>query len=373
LSLGEQSGSEREAAGVAITASRLTKAYGHYQALGDGLDLHVPAGCFATLLGPSGSGKTTTLRCIAGLERPDGGRISLGSKVVFEGGGTFVAPQGRNLGMVFQSFAVWPHMTVAANVAYPLKIRRKSGGRRDIDNAVGRTLAQVGLAAFRDRYPGQLSGGQQQRVALARAIVANSPVVLFDEPLSNLDAQLREQMRRELRILHAELGMTALYVTHDQTEAMELSDLVFLMDAGQIVQSGPPVEVYERPTSVFACQMMGAANVFTIARVEDGGQDQTVRVQLREGLSLVARAPRGDAAAPAHVALRPHRIELCAEGDAGAITGQVLDFAYLGERARTTVRVGEADVRIDAFSAGRRLQKGDTAAFRVAPDDVILI
>ena len=342
-----------------------------------GLDLYVPPGAFATLLGPSGSGKTTTLRCIAGLERPDGGEIAIGSQIVSDERGIFVSPQKRGLGMVFQSFAVWPHMTVADNVGYPLKIQHwRITGREqsDIDRTVIETLDLVGLTEYRDRYPSQLSGGQQQRVALARALVGNPSLVLFDEPLSNLDAQLREQMRFELRSLHERIGMTALYVTHDQAEAMELSDIVFLMDEGRIVQSGPPFEVYERPDSVFSCKLMGPANIFEIATIDANSDSGTVRVSLKEGFSLTARPARDNVRQSTHVAVRPHRFILSADSGVDANSRcHIDDIAYLGERVRYTLSIGTTTIRVDAFVGGRRLKKSDIVSISVDPGDVILI
>jgi ABC-type Fe3+/spermidine/putrescine transport system ATPase subunit len=217
------------------------------------LDLEVRKGAFVALLGPSGCGKTTLLRMIAGLESPSGGTIRLGEKKLF-GESADVPPEKRGFGMVFQSYAVWPHMTVADNVAYPLRIRGVEKAERE--KRVGQALSLVHLESLRDRYPHQLSGGQQQRVALARGLVMEPPVLLLDEPLSNLDAKLRAEMRREIRDLHRKLGITILYVTHDQREAFEMSTEVVVLNEGRIEQRGTPEEVRARPAPGFVSEFL---------------------------------------------------------------------------------------------------------------------
>src|SRR5213080_1146650 len=213
------------------------------------------------LLGPSGSGKTTLLRSVAGLERPDAGKIELRGKIVFDAGSGFEIPaEQRGLGLVFQSYAIWPHRSVFENVAYGLRLRRAR--ETDIQKRVGEVLERLGLGHLGDRYAHQLSGGQQQRVALARAMVYNPPVLLLDEPLSNLDAKLREDARAWLREIIKQTETSALYVTHDQTEALAIADRVLLLDRGQIQQDGTPQEIYGRPTSQFAAEFMGSNNRF---------------------------------------------------------------------------------------------------------------
>jgi len=242
-----------------IEISRLGKRFGNTDVL-HGVDLTVEAGELVTLLGPSGCGKTTTLRCVAGLERPDAGRIAIGGDEMASGDGRrFVAPERRNVGMVFQNYALWPHMTVFANVAYPLRVRRAP--RREIGGRVMEALDAVGMAPYAERLVTQLSGGQAQRVALARAIVARPRVLLFDEPLSNLDARLRISMRQEVRAAHERTGTTSLYVTHDQEEAIALSDRVGVMRDGIIEQFGTPREIYERPATRFVATFVGFENV----------------------------------------------------------------------------------------------------------------
>ena len=242
-------------------------------------------GEFLTLLGPSGCGKTTTLRAIAGFETVDAGRIVIDGRTVSDPAkGIHVAPENRNFGMVFQSYAVWPHMTVAQNVAYGLhnmKLSRTEGQER-----VRRVLRMVGLEGEIDRPATMLSGGQQQRVALARAIVYEPKVLLFDEPLSNLDAKLRERMRLELRRLQAELGITSVYVTHDQEEAMVVSDRVIVMEKGRIRQIGTPQEIYDRPVSRYVAQFIGSANIFAarVRQVDGSARRVAVEAQVGEGV-----------------------------------------------------------------------------------------
>ena len=233
----------------------------------DNVSFEVATGKLLTLLGPSGCGKTTTLRSIAGLEEPDGGEIQIGSTVVFsKTRGFSLPPNRRRVGMVFQSYAIWPHMTVFQNVAYPLEGSGVS--KIDVRKRVEQVLALVGLEAFIERPAPFLSGGQQQRVALARALVAEPEVLLLDEPLSNLDAQLREQMRVELRALQQRVGLTAVYVTHDQIEALAISDVVAVMSAGRLVELGPPQQIYDWPKTRFAAEFIGAGNVVPVRETQ---------------------------------------------------------------------------------------------------------
>ncbi|MBI3938676.1 MAG: ABC transporter ATP-binding protein [Betaproteobacteria bacterium] len=322
-----------------IRIQGLAKSYGEVAAV-KGIDLAVERGEFVTLLGPSGSGKTTTLRMVAGLEQPDHGTVEVGGTVM-NGAGVNVPAHRRNMGMVFQSYAVWPHKTVYDNVVFPLRMKRV--GRGEQRARVERMLAMVGLPheEYGRRFPAQLSGGQQQRVALARALVADPQVILYDEPLSNLDAKLRDSMRLLLRSIHDELGVTALYVTHDQLEAMVLSDRVCVMNHGEIVQQGAPRDLYERPSDLFVAEFIGQANVLPIleAHPRDGV------FQVAEGIAIkVPEANRRNAARPQKLVIRHHQIRLHGAAAPGAerdnIFGAVVRHAmYLGDRVRYTLEI----------------------------------
>jgi iron(III) transport system ATP-binding protein len=248
-----------------VTVEQLVKSYGATPVV-KGLSLEIASGEFLALLGPSGCGKTTTLRVIAGLERAQSGRVTIDGQVV-EGGGAFVPPEKRQLGMVFQSYAVWPHLTVEENVAYPLQLKKVA--RADIASKVTAALTQVRLHGLATRRPDQLSGGQLQRVALARALVAQPRVLLLDEPLSNLDAALRDELRAELGHLRSQLGLTFIYVTHDQGEALGLSDRVAVMNEGQLEQLAAPHDIYQSPASPFVAHFVGGATLLK-GRIEQG-------------------------------------------------------------------------------------------------------
>ena len=312
----------------AVSVERLVVSYGKTRAV-DAVGFSVARGEHLTLLGPSGCGKTTTLRAVAGLERPDCGRITIAGQTVYDGGSRVdVPPEARGLSMVFQSYAIWPHMTVAENVAFPLRARGIS--RAETRAAVGRALALVDLAGFADRPATRLSGGQQQRVALARAVAFGTGTVLFDEPLSNLDAQLRVQMRTELVDLRRELGFAAIYVTHDQDEAFSLSDRILLMRAGRIEQEGTPEEMYGAPRTRFAAAFLGVRNVLEAelrgcqARLADGsvlraaGPDGACAIAFRPGAVVLGQGHPATihrvsfAGDLLHVFLRSGPIEICA-------------------------------------------------------------
>jgi iron(III) transport system ATP-binding protein len=244
----------------------------------DAMTLHVARGEFVTLLGPSGCGKTTTLRIMAGLEEPDEGKVYIGDRLVNDSAaGVFVPPERRAVGMVFQSYAIWPHMTVFGNVAFPLRVRRRTPDQ--VRRRVTEVLQLVGLGGLAERPASALSGGQQQRVAIARAIVYEPDVLLMDEPLSNLDARLREEMRNELRSLQRRLGMTTVYVTHDQEEAMVLSDRVVMMDRGRMLQVGPPEEIYLRPADATVAEFLGSPTLLdAVVRRCEIGSDGRVEI-----------------------------------------------------------------------------------------------
>jgi iron(III) transport system ATP-binding protein len=265
----------------------------------DDLAIEIDPGEFLVLLGPSGCGKTTTLRCIAGLESADEGTIAFGDKTVFDASARVdVPPNKRNIGMVFQSYALWPHMTVRENIGYPLRARRVK--RATASEWIEEVAGLVDCGALLDRYPGQLSGGQQQRVALSRGLVARPDLVLFDEPLSNLDARLRDQVRTEIHELHERLHFTAVYVTHDQTEALALGDRLAIMRAGMIEQLGAPEQVFEEPATEYVAGFIGMGNRLELERHDGGWQHGDVSCQVDLGFldddlgTVVARARAED-------------------------------------------------------------------------------
>ncbi|MEW2545545.1 ABC transporter ATP-binding protein [Streptomyces sp. NPDC047002] len=316
-----------------------------------GVSFTVEDGELFTLLGPSGCGKTTTLRSVAGLERPDGGTIALSERVLFDSArGINVPANRRELGMVFQSYAIWPHMTVAKNVSFPLDILPSSRRppRDEIDRRVRRMLEVTELGAYTDRSATKLSGGQQQRLALARALVIQPEVMLLDEPLSNLDAKLRESMRFELKRLQTELGLTAIYVTHDQSEALVMSSRIAVMNEGRVEQIGTPDEIYGRPATRFVAEFIGTSNFVrgTVASV-DG---DAVAVDTPEGRLLCS----GAAAAPAVgaevlLSIRPEAVSLARDPHPGAVNqwaGEVLNRAFMGDAVDHVVRVGAQEIRI---------------------------
>jgi ABC-type Fe3+/spermidine/putrescine transport system ATPase subunit len=299
------------------------------------VDLDVATGELVTLLGPSGSGKSTTLRCVAGLERPTRGVIAIqGDAVCDTARRLWIKPEHRRLGMVFQSYAVWPHLSVFDNIAYPLRVRRTS--QAEIQRKVEAVAELVALSAFLDRSATQLSGGQQQRVALARAIVAEPRAILFDEPLSNLDAKLRERMRREIKALVRKTGLTALYVTHDQAEAFAISDRIAVMDAGRISQVGTPREIYRQPHSRYVADFVGAANIIvgTVTRGLLHAPDL--------GLELPVNAPDGQA----EIAIRPEQIAIATAPAAGSRAAVETDREYLGGYAMLNLRLGVTELRV---------------------------
>lgn len=326
---------------VLLGIDNISKRFGDTRAVVD-LSLDIRQGEIFTLLGPSGCGKSTTLRLVAGLENPDNGRITLnGETIVDAGTGKFTLPERRNMGMVFQAFAVWPHMTVFDNIAFPLRLRRerKAARRQKTMDA----LDLVGLADNAGDYPWQLSGGMQQRVALARAIVYSPEVLLLDEPLSNLDAKLREQMRVELRTLQRKVGTTFVFVTHDQGEALMLSTRIAVLNAGRVEQVGTPTEVYEQPATPFVRDFLGQSVLFAGTTRQHNG------VPCVE-LDLGATVPYPDTnSGPAQgsrviMACRSENINLL-PADAGGedrLAATIEDATYVGDRVDYTVRAGDS-------------------------------
>jgi iron(III) transport system ATP-binding protein len=328
----------------------------------------VPAGEIVVLLGPSGCGKTTTLRCVAGLEHPTGGRISIGERVVSEPArGLLVSPRERDIGMVFQSYAVWPHMTVRQNVAYPLKYRRNSGGGGNIDAKVRETLALVGLAEYAERPVTSLSGGQMQRVALARSLVYRPQLLLLDEPLSNLDAKLRIRLRDELRRILKQTGMTGLYVTHDQAEAVVLGDRIGVMREGKLLQMAPPGEIYNRPADSFVANFTGASNVLLGKVLARSGERATI--DLGAAGKLEAWTPQSlSAGDKARVALRAENVRLGERGPANAFSGRVLERRYQGMQTVYDVELGGQRLEALELGTAARYEQNGEIALTLPPD-----
>ena len=304
----------------------------------------VDEGRFYTLLGPSGCGKTTTLRCIAGLERADGGEIIVaGNKVFSASDGTYVPAYRRPIGMVFQSYAIWPHLTVFENVAFPLRVGKQRLGAEEIRKKVRSALEQVELGGYEERMATQLSGGQQQRLALARALVREPKVLLLDEPLSNLDAKLRERMRVELRELQRRLRITTLYVTHDQIEALSMSNVIAVMSAGVIVQEGAPREIYLQPKTKFVANFIGSTNQLS-GQVSKVGSDGTGVVQTDAGDVSCGLLPGLSQGTKVVVMVRPESVVLHQKKppeNENIIEGKVGAAMFLGEYLDCTVEVGK--------------------------------
>jgi ABC-type Fe3+/spermidine/putrescine transport system ATPase subunit len=319
---------------VAVRVEGIAKAFPAGAALED-VSLDFAPGALTTLLGPSGCGKTTLLRIIAGFVAPDRGRVLLAGI-----DRTAEPAWRRNVGLVFQSYALWPHMTVFDNIAYGLRLRRRPRG--EITAVVERALQTIGLAGMGGRHPGLLSGGQQQRVALARALVLEPDVLLLDEPLSSLDARMRVEMRREIRRLQREVGITTIYVTHDQEEALELSDVVAVMSGGRVEQVGPPEEVYRRPRSTAVAAFVGTVTVLE-------GEAQADGRLVVDGRGLPLALPPELAGRRVRVGLRPEDVELHPDPARGPLPGRVVECAYRGHVFRVVVRVGEGlDVVADS-------------------------
>ncbi len=332
-------------------------AHGAHQAV-RGVTLEVKQGQFYTLLGPSGCGKTTILRCVAGLERPDAGEIMIGGETVSAPQrGVWVPPHQRNIGMVFQSYAIWPHMTVFENVAFPLRHKKPRPRRAERRERVMQALALVHLAGLEDRPAPYLSGGQQQRLALARALVSEPRVLLLDEPLSNLDAKLREEMRFEIRQVVERLGVTTLFVTHEQIEALTMSDVMAVMKEGRIAQEGSPAAIYAQPAEAFVADFIGRSNFLTgrVAAVNGSEERPLATVETAIG-ALRCRADAtmqaGDAVT---VAVRPENIAVAAgEAAAGAaneFSGNVETIVYVGNLLDCVVGVGSERIRLQLHPA----------------------
>ena len=318
-----------------VTFDKVTKSYDGRTLVVDALDLALARGEFLTLLGPSGSGKTTTLMMLAGFEDPTSGTITLEGRRL-----NHVPAHRRGIGMVFQNYALFPHMTVAENLAFPLQMHGTS--KAEIEPKVRRALEMVRLPHLRDRKPAQLSGGQQQRVAVARALVYGPKLVLMDEPLGALDKQLREQMQLEIKHLHDELGVTVVYVTHDQSEALTMSDRIAVIHQGRIQQLATPAELYERPANAFVASFIGENNRLAghlVARDGDTG-----RVRLADGSEVVATVAAGLALdAPVVVSVRPERVVIGEGEGPNRFPAQLIEVIYLGDHCKLRLRVAGSE------------------------------
>lgn len=335
-----------------------------------GISLEAPDSKILTLLGPSGCGKSTTMRCIAGLERPDDGEIYFDQRILFSRTQRVsIEPEHRNVGMVFQSYAIWPHLTVFDNVAYPLQVRRVP--RRRIQERVREVLDLVGLAGLEDRPAPNLSGGQQQRVAVARALVYEPEVLLLDEPLSNLDAKVREQVREEFRSLQRRLGITAIYVTHDQVEALVLSDVIAVMHEGHIMEVGTPQDLYARPRTRFTATFLGEISYLTGTVASTNGGSVTIatpigqlRCQGRESITVGAAVVAG--VRPEHISLR----RTPSPADGNVFPGTVVSAIFEGTRVKYRIAIGELHLLAydpDPLSVGARIHA------TIDPSSVILL
>ena len=357
----------------ALKVEGLGKSYGAVRVVKD-VSFEVEPGEFLSLLGPSGCGKTTTLRCIAGFERPDEGRILFGNTPVTDmAAGIFLPPNRRGFGMVFQSYAVWPHMTVADNVAYPLSV--KGGmGRAEIAGRVGRVLELVGLGGLEKRFPNQLSGGQQQRVALARALIMEPGVLLFDEPLSNLDAKLRERMRFELIELQRKIGVPAVFVTHDQAEAMVISRRILVMDKGRIGQIGSPAEIYERPRSRYVADFVGLTNFIevTVTGSGQGAGRHAVAGPLGPMEASADNAPV--AGERCSLAIRPERMRMSATAPDGpnVVQARLESSYFLGPYSEHFLTAAGQTLRVQATER-LSAEPGDMLYLQMPPEDCLLL
>jgi iron(III) transport system ATP-binding protein len=346
-----------------IEFRKVTKRYGGATSplVVKGIDLVVPKGTLTTILGPSGCGKTTTLRMIAGLDAPTGGQILIDGQDV-----TTLGPAERNVSMVFQSYALFPHMSVIENVSYGLVV---SGvGKDEAARRARAAMESVGLTGYDQRSPSELSGGQQQRVAVARSLVLEPSVLLFDEPLSNLDARLRRSMREEIRALQQRLKLTVAYVTHDQSEALAVSDQIVVMEAGVIAQAGTPRELYDEPASEFVAGFMGEAMLFAGEAAADGS--------VRMG-PLAVRSRRPVAPGPVKVAVRPEawQVQATEAGSAapGSVTGRLLKHAYLGSFVELTVATELGEIFVVSPDVQRVWTAGETLALRLGERAVSVV
>jgi putative spermidine/putrescine transport system ATP-binding protein len=347
-----------------LEIEKLTKRYGAHQVV-QTVDLSIQRGEFISFLGPSGCGKTTTLRMVAGFEEPSGGKVRIGERDV-----TYLKPNERKVGMVFQSYALFPNMTVAQNVGFGLKVQKKPAS--EIKPRVEEMLKLIKLPHLADRYPYQLSGGQQQRVALARAIATKPQVLLLDEPLSALDAKIRVSLREEIKGLQRELGITTIYVTHDQEEALSMSDRIVVMSEGRVEQTGTPFEIYNHPRTRFVASFVGTLNILP-ARVVDPAAG---RIEIDgQGVTSADGVSNLKAGTVRSVALRPEALSLNGSGQGNRLNGTIEEVNFLGSVVRVRVRVGENAVSLDTFNNPNAPppRHGDKVTVSFAPEDLLVL
>ena len=356
-----------------VSLHGLTKKFTGMAAVDD-LNLEIKDGEFVSLLGPSGCGKTTTLRLVAGFLQPDGGEIRVDGNVI-SSPSRLIPPERRNMSMIFQSYAVWPHMTVFQNVAYGLKFKKLA--KQATLEKVERLLRVVHLEALKERYPGELSGGQQQRVALARALVVEPQILLLDEPLSNLDANLREEMRFEIRRLHEEFGITTIYVTHDQGEAMVASDRIAVMNKGKIIQVGAPQEIFDEPLTRFVAEFIGKTNILP------GRLEAENKVRLSAGFSVEVASPANIGGGETFVCIRPHNLVLVgSESEArdlagrgyNVFSGMIQRRIYFGDAIDYLIGLAPngAALRVVA-PPSQRYEKGHTVYALARPEHCVVV
>ena len=342
-----------------LKIKNIYKKYGKTQIL-NGLSLDVKEGELVTLLGPSGCGKTTTLRCITGFLMPDKGNILIGNRDI-----TDIPPEKRGIGLVFQNYALWPHMTISENLSFGLKLKGMESSR--IEEKVKEGLNIVKLDGYGDRYPRQLSGGQQQRVALARAIVLEPDILLLDEPLSNLDALLREQMRFEIGQIHRKYGITTVYVTHDQTEAMVISDKIVILDKGEIMQEGAPADIYSKPDNKFVAGFMGTTNFVPASVKENEGNNYVMMTE--KGKLIKCFGPDRENSGKGEIAVRPENISFCASSEEGdnIFNARVTRASYTGDMVDYELDFDGIPLRARG-GVQKRSAAGDNVVIKIDPE-----
>jgi len=352
-----------------LKVNNLSKSFGKVKAVRE-VTFEATEGKVLSLLGPSGCGKTTTLRCIAGFENPDRGEIYLDDRKI-----TSIPPEKRGIGMVFQNYALWPHMTVYGNLAFGLQIRKVP--KPEIDKRIKKVLSMVQLEGYENRYPRQMSGGQQQRIAMARALVFEPEIMLLDEPLSNLDAQLREEMRFEFTELQRKLGITAVYVTHDQAEALVISDKIVILNQGKIVQSGSPKEIYSNPKNKFVAGFI-AVTSFINGRIDSFTEEKKkVIVKTDDGLAIHGFNNSFDIGQKVSVAMRMNVIKFIQDenkNDKNTVNmfkGKIIQSSYLGNIIDYKIKVGNWEVRTNS-DAKYNFKIGEEVTFYLSPEDIIV-